>query len=933
MDDLLLREARHLDGNVGAVGADVAADLADGGAAQAAARAVGGHVDADVALARHDGVELVGADVLLGIGVEVNAGQVTGDGLRVGDGLHEGGRPAAAVAGGPDVVHAGGGAGRAAATVNLDARALVEPALDLLAHGADHGRGRNVHGVARGLGTATARLVRLAEAHDLAGQLAVCHADRGEKLAELHTLLKGELQLLLVRRHLLLGAAVDDAHVLHALGALGHARGVHGGVAGAHDHDVGAQLHGLAGLGGLEELQDVDLLAGLEAHLAGRPRARGHHDVGEALVKELLDARDLAAHLDLRAKGEAEGHVLVDVVVGDAELGDDVARHAAELVRALDDGDLGAGAREEERGGKASRAATHDRHVLIGRRGEARRTSGTELLHDLVEAAAGSLELGLADARALGLVEAALALGAAGVRAEVAGDVRQGVALHDDLERLGELALVHAGEVGRDVLLDGAAGAARRREAAHERELGVDLVRLGRLDGLLVVLAGGHAGRELGHGVNVHVVQALGAGEKTGDLEEALVAAGLEDVGGHGDRPDAGRVELADVAGVGAAGVGDAQAAVELAGDAARELDREREERAAGHVHLLARQLAAGHVHRERVGELDAKREALLGAELDEALEHGHGVDPLQVLAEVRVVEDDVVKAQLVQALAREVVAQERGVALDVGVHALLGDEVGGDALDLVGRAAVERGLGDGVGDLRGDGVDEVCVHVLEAVEVGEGPVAALGPDLGAGGVLHALDVGVDLGALDALEAVAHGHVEDEAVGVAEAVLAGDELAGPPGLDVLGEGVGHRELGGPLAVVALVLGHDAGLVHAGGELLAVHDLDGLELEEARARHVGGHDVLRELGVGAGGRAKGGLDLLGKDRLGAALVDVGLAHAEDAGLRVVLGQDPVHDLRERDRPHDVTHCCSSPADETLGTGSFVSSPDFLTAGNG
>ena len=911
MDDLLLGEAGHAHGHVGAVGADVAADLADGGAAQAAARAVGGHVDADVALARHDGVELVVADVLLLKGLEGGAHHGARHGLRVGDGLHEGGRPAAAVAGGPDVVHARGGAGRAAAAVDLDARALVEARLDLLAHGADDGRCRDVDGLARALRATAAGLVRLAEAHDLASELAVGHADGRQELAQLHALLQRELQLLLVRRHLLLGAAVGDAHVLHALGALGHARGVHGGVACAHDHDVGAQVHGLAGLGGLEELQDVDLLAGLEAHLAGRPRAGGNHDVGEALVEKRLHARDLTAEHGLGAKGEAELDVAVDVVVGDAELGDDVARDAAKGVGALEDRDLGARSREEERRGEAGRAAADDGDVLARGARDRRHRGGLELAQDLVEAAAGRVELVAADARAVGLVEGALALGAAGVRAEVAGDVRQRVLLDDDAQGLRELALVDAGEVGRDVLADGAAGAAGRREAAHERQLGVDLVGLGRLDGLLVVLAGGHAGRELGHGVDVHDLGALLAGEKTRDLEEALVAAGLEDVGRHGDRPDAGRVELADVAGVGAAGVGDAQPAVELAGDAARELDREREERAAGHVHLLARQLAAGHVHRERVGELDAEGEALLVAELDQALEHRHGVGPLQVLAEVRVIEDDVVKAQLVEAAAGEVVAQKRGVALDVGVHALLGDEVGGDALDLVGRAAVERGLGDGVGDLRGDRVHEVGVHVLEAVEVGEGPVAALGPDLGAGGVLHALDVGVDLGALDALEAVAHGHVEDEAVRVAEAVLAGDELARPPGLDVLGEGVGHRELGGPLAVVALVLGHDAGLVHAGGELLAVHDLDGLELEEARARHVGGHDVLRQLGVGAGRRAEGGLDLLGKDCFGAALVDVGLAHAEDAGLGVVLGQDPVHDLRERDRPHDVAHCCSSP----------------------
>ena len=145
-------------------------------------------------------------------------------------------------------------------------------------------------------------------------------------------------------------------------------------------------------------------------------------------------------------------------------------------------------------------------------------------------------------------------------------------------------------------------------------------------------------------------------------------------------------------------------------------------------------------------------------------------------------------------------------------------------------------------------GVDEVRVHALEAAEVGLRPSRGTGPHGGAGGVLHALDVGVDLWALDALEVVADRHVEDEAVRVSQTKLAGKQLAGPPGLDVLAHGLRDLELGGPLAVVALVLGDDAGLGHATGEFLAVHHLDGLELEEAGTRNVGGHDVLRKAGA-------------------------------------------------------------------------------------
>ena len=144
----------------------------------------------------------------------------------------------------------------------------------------------------------------------------------------------------------------------------------------------------------------------------------------------------------------------------------------------------------------------------------------------------------------------------------------------------------------------------------------------------------------------------------------------------------------------------------------------------------------------------------------------------------------------------------------------------------------MQGGLGDGVGDACRDGLDKRGVDMLKLVQVGERPGTALVPDVRAAGVLHALDVGVDLGALDALQVITHGHVEDKAVRAAQAVLASDEVAGEPCLHVLGKSLRNLELGRPLAVVALVLRHDAGLVHTLGEFLAVHHLNGLELKEA-----------------------------------------------------------------------------------------------------
>ena len=219
----------------------------------------------------------------------------------------------------------------------------------------------------------------------------------------------------------------------------------------------------------------------------------------------------------------------------------------------------------------------------------------------------------------------------------------------------------------------------------------------------------------------------------------------------------------------------------------------------------------------------------------------------------------------------------------------------------------MQRGLGNGVGDTRRDGLDKRGIDMLKFVQVGERPCAALVPDVRAAGVLHALDVGVDLGALNTLEVITHGHVEDKAVRASQAVLASDQVAGKPCLHVLGKGLRNLELGRPLAVVALVLRHNAGFVHTLGELLAIHHLNGLELKETRTGHVGCHDVLGQLRIGTGSRAKRGLDALVKNGKRALLVGRDhLAHAKDGVLGLVLLDDPVHQLRKRDRPHDVAH---------------------------
>jgi hypothetical protein len=75
----------------------------------------------------------------------------------------------------------------------------------------------------------------------------------------------------------------------------------------------------------------------------------------------------------------------------------------------------------------------------------------------------------------------------------------------------------------------------------------------------------------------------------------------------------------------------------------------------------------------------------------------------------------------------------------------------------------VEGGEGHGAGDLGGDGVDIRALLREQLVEYGD----ALLENGRFSGVHHAVQEGVHLLTLDALQIVAHGHVEHKAVGIA----------------------------------------------------------------------------------------------------------------------------------------------------------------------
>ena len=389
-------------------------------------------------------------------------------------------------------------------------------------------------------------------------------------------------------------------------------------------------------------------------------------------------------------------------------------------------------------------------------------------------------------------------------------------------------------------------------------------------------------------------------------LREAVISAGLQDRGGHGDGPDARREQLVAVEGVRAARKRDAHLALERAGDATAHLDGQREEAPAGHIHLIVRQLAARRVDREGVRKLEAEFQTLRVCKRLQAVEHRDSILPLEILIEVVLIKDDVVIAHRVENCAGGLVAEDRRVAFDERVQTLFGQEIRRNALDLLRRTAMQCGDGDAPGDARRNVRDEVLFrreqlgqHLETFLELRR-----------VFRVHHVVDVAVDLLTLDAVQVVADGHVEHEAVGIAEAIDLREDLQRAPRLDIFVLCLPDLELGRPLLIVAFVRGQNAGTRHAAGQLFAVHLLDGLDLKEARAGHVGRDDVLCQLAVRAGGGAERRLNALTEDGERLARGVIRHVNAEDLALAGVFCDDPVHHRPERDRIHSFRHEISS-----------------------
>ena len=97
----------------------------------------------------------------------------------------------------------------------------------------------------------------------------------------------------------------------------------------------------------------------------------------------------------------------------------------------------------------------------------------------------------------------------------------------------------------------------------------------------------------------------------------------------------------------------------------------------------------------------------------------------------------------------------------------------------------MKGGLGDGIGDTRGDGVNKGRINIAEAVNISLCPRNCFFKDGSLGRIFHVIDILVYLGRLNTLKVIPNGHIKDKTVSISQTKLLGKNMADNPCLDIL----------------------------------------------------------------------------------------------------------------------------------------------------
>ena len=278
--------------------------------------------------------------------------------------------------------------------------------------------------------------------------------------------------------------------------------------------------------------------------------------------------RDCASRLDLDAECTQKVDIFLNFFLGDSEFRDHIARYAAELLVLLENSDFRAFPRKEIRCcHTAGAAADHSRL-------DSARLLGFQLRKCLVNARAGDCQFGVSDIH-LGFVEVSCTCILARMRAEAACHERQRVRVEHDLHRGIEIALLRVCHVGRYVLMDRAVSGTRCKEAVEQRDL---LIRLSVRKRLCRLHMMNVSQCRLGQRIQLLNIDSCkwphDSRKLLRHLRKSLIAAGLQKCCSYSYRPDACPDDLVDIEVIRAAGVGNAQLALEVSGQLCCQINR-----------------------------------------------------------------------------------------------------------------------------------------------------------------------------------------------------------------------------------------------------------------------------------------------------------------------------------------------------------------------
>ena len=374
------------------------------------------------------------------------------------------------------------------------------------------------------------------------------------------------------------------------------------------------------------------------------PGAVGYYHIFKPCLFKFRNATARGVRDKLRPIGgyylQIPGHRLS----ADTEIGDDAADDSAEYGAFFKYCRLDAAAPEEVGRRHPRRAAADNRGPRAAQRGGARKR-----LHGLGETLFRAEQLDGAYLHGL-VIEAACAAAHAAVAANRARDKGQRVFVEDHGKRLAVAFLSRKPDIFRHILFYRTTLFAGRNEAVGQGNGPFYLPVRGGFRRLPVLFIKRRPRGELFNLFVVHPAEGFAAarGIFVGKLLHPLVAARLQERSRDRHWPDTGAVEFRDVLRVGAAGPRYTQRSAEILGKTARHLERQREERAPGHIHLATSHYVVGIIHREGVRQLHAESKAVRGRLFRETPYHRHRVRVLQIVKEMMVVELHVGKAEFV---------------------------------------------------------------------------------------------------------------------------------------------------------------------------------------------------------------------------------------------------------------------------------------------